>query len=278
MRKLVAFLFRYFFQIKYFKHTYFGFYKRLFKPLNLFKGVITKVVYRKKIILNLNLEDWIQQSLFFTGEYEEKEIKYLENTLKEGDVLIDVGANIGLFSSVAAISVGEKGKVYSFEPMKKTYNALLETIHLNKFKNITTENIAVSDKKQIIELHINDSEKNSGMASAYSKNSTYTEDVQAFSLDEYFLDKKINSIKLIKIDIEGGEYLALLGMMNLLKKFKLILLIEINPDNPFGKEKIESLLFGIGYKTYFIGDKGEVIYEKLPDDVSNNYLFICNNY
>ncbi len=274
MRKLIAFLFRYFFQIKYFRHTYFGFYKRIFKPLNLFKDVTTKILYRNKIFLYLNLEDWIQQNLFFTCEYEEKEIRYLEKALKEGDTFIDVGANIGLFSCIASMQVGDKGFVYSFEPMKKTYDSLLENIKLNHFKNIRTENIAVSDKKQTLKIHLNDSEKNSGMASAYSKNSTYTEDVQATSLDEYFLDKKINSIKLIKIDIEGGEYLALLGMINLLKKFKPILLVEINPDNPFGKEKIENLLNEIGYKTYFINDEGVSIYEKLPYDVSNNYLFI----
>jgi hypothetical protein len=113
LRELLAFSFRTLFRIKFIRPTYFGFYKRLFKPFRLFRGVRKKINYRQGIQLELDIDDWIQQNLYFLSEYEEKEIRFLEHYLKEGDVFIDLGANIGLYSLVASRLVGRKGKVYA---------------------------------------------------------------------------------------------------------------------------------------------------------------------
>jgi FkbM family methyltransferase len=277
LRNLIATIFRGVFKLDFLKGTYFGFYKKIFKPFNLFKGVRKKILYRNKIILILHIDDWIQQNIYFKNTYEEHEISFVEHSLKKGDVFIDVGANIGIFSLVASLQVGEEGKVYSFEPIKKNYDSLTNHIQINNIKNAILEKIAVSDNQGILNLYLNENDKNSGMATAYSDNFTLAETVPSTSLDLYFADKNDRPIKLIKIDIEGGEYPALLGMQQLLRKDKPDLLIEINPDTPHGQKKIEDFLFELDYKKYFIDHNGLLLNEKSIYDKSTNYIFSCNN-
>jgi len=276
MRTIIAIFFHLLFKIKYFKTKYFGFYKKLFEPYNLFKGVTVKVLYRTQIKLNLHVEDWIQQNLYFLNEYEEKEIKFVEHYLKKGDVFIDVGANIGLYTLVASKHIAD-GKVYAFEPVKKNHDSLLYNIKLNNPTNIIVEKLAVSANQENIILYLDENEKNNGMATAYTSTFTYTETVPCTSLDFYFTDKDISAVKLIKIDIEGGEYNAVLGMQKILKKYKPTLLIEINPDAPYDQNVLETILFEIGYEKYYLDKKSSPIKTKLVGDNSCNYLFICDH-
>jgi hypothetical protein len=147
---------------------------------------------------------------------------------------------------------------------------------MNKVSNVVSEKLAVSNNQEQLKLLLDLGEGNTGMASAYTESYTHSEIVQTTSLDSYFMNKKVGKIRLIKIDIEGGEYPALLGMQDLLKQHKPALLIEINQDNPFGKEKIEKLLFDLDYKEYFLDRGGKPVNEKLPGDHSSNYVFICD--
>ena len=273
MRHLIAFLFRILFKSKSLKHTYFGFYKKIFYPFNIFKGVRKRVIYRNKIILILDIDDWIQQNLYFLNEYEEKEIKFVESYLTKGDIFIDIGANIGLFSLVASNQVGGAGVVYAFEPINNNYNKLTNHIRINDMNNIIAEKLAVSDNQNILKFYINEHEKDSGMATNYSDKYTSTENVSSTSLDLYFTNKELGRVRLIKIDIEGGEYSALIGMQEILKTHKPVLLIEINPDTPHGQKSIESFLSDLGYAKYFLDNNGFLINNRLPEDQSNNYLF-----
>ena len=112
------------------------------------------------------------------------------------------------------------------------------------------------------------------MVTAHNSNNKNSLKVPSVSLDFYFSDKSIEKINLIKIDIEGSEFPALQGMKETLNKFKPYLLIEINPNTPFGIESIDHFLLELGYKKRFIGKEGQVIDHKLDDDYSCNYLFI----
>ena len=82
MRGLIAEIFKILFKIEFFKGTYYGFYKRVFKPLDLFHGV------EKNIRINgshfqLHIDDWVQQNVFFLGEYEPAELKAIGPYLKD---------------------------------------------------------------------------------------------------------------------------------------------------------------------------------------------------
>lgn len=279
MRNLLALTFRLLFKIRYLRSTYFGFYERLFKPFRLFRGVRKRIQYRNGILLDLDLDDWIQQNLYFLNEYEEREIRFVERYLKPGAVFVDLGANIGLFSLVASRVVGTGGKIYAFEPGRDSYAAFIRHIKLNKAENIIAEPMAVASTEGVLSLHTNDEEQNKGGASAYLPTFSKTETVPTTSLDSYFAQKNITSVALIKMDIEGGEYLAQKGMKGVLERYKPHLLIELDPEvirrTDYKQEEIEGYLCGLGYKKYYVGAEGAIVPEKEPGDSAKNCVFVA---
>lgn len=268
------------FSIKLFglKKHYFGFYKKFIKKYNLFRNVKKKIKFKKKIKLELCIDDWIQQQLYLFNTYEECELKFLENTLKPGDTFIDIGANIGLYSLTAASIVTESGKVIAFEPFPKNYEKLSKHIRINSFKNISIEKLAISDKAGTITIYINEKEQNCGMASTIEQIYTAKETIQATTLDEYLLQHPQSQLHFIKMDIEGGELKALQGMQQTLKKYSPTLLIEFDEQiltqAKLCKEDIINFLKKFNYKLYFLTTDGKLTETKIPDKkLTNNVVF-----
>ena len=79
-------------------------------------------------------------------QFEVDEIDFVNNFLKEGDIFLDIGANVGLFSLYAAKKVGSTGSVIAFEPAYDTYNRLLENCELNKLSNVRPFKLGLSKK------------------------------------------------------------------------------------------------------------------------------------
>ena len=69
-----------------------------------------------------------------------------KESLKEGMTVVDIGTNIGYYTIIAGKKVGQKGKVFGYEPNLGSFNLLQQNIQINNFNNITTVNIALSDK------------------------------------------------------------------------------------------------------------------------------------
>jgi FkbM family methyltransferase len=216
MRSLLARLFKILFLVKPIRYYYFAFHKRIFQPFGLFKGVSKNIIYRTSFKIRVELNDWIPQQLYFLGTYEEKEILFISKTLTAGEVFIDVGANIGIFTLVASKLVGDSGKVYSFEPLSGNFNKLSFHIAENCLGNVVAERLAVSNEDEMLTLFVDD---------RWNK-----EEVNGVSLDNYFATIDLKRLALIKIDIEGGELPALAGMENLIRTHHPIILIEINPE------------------------------------------------
>jgi FkbM family methyltransferase len=264
MKSLLASIFRFILSFNFFKEKYFAFYKYIFNPYHLFKNVKKNVVYRDFIKLNLDLNDWIQQQIYFLGDYEKNEIDYLYQTLKEGNTFIDIGGNIGLFSLNASKIIGEKGKVFAFEAFKPNYLKFQQHIQINNFHNIKLEHLAISDKSGFIEILYNENDNNVGMASSYLQEYTSKEKVEAVSLDEYVKKNNISQIDLIKIDIEGAEFSALKGMNEILTFHHPKIVIEINnialKSSHHSEEELISILTEKGYNRTKILSQNENSY------------------
>ncbi|MCF6279959.1 MAG: FkbM family methyltransferase [Flavobacteriaceae bacterium] len=277
MKSLLATLFKLLFKIPFLKHYFFAIHKRVFAPLNLFKGVVKRVRFKKNIILELHIDDWIPKNIYFTGTYEEAELQYIQSSLKKEDVFVDVGANIGVHSLFASKIVGNKGQVISFEPFNKNHQSFKKNIKINDISNIIAENLAVSESDTFIDIYYNKDELNLGMVSAFITNYSDSQKAETISLDSYFEKNHINKVDFIKIDIEGGEYNALLGMKKTLVKYSPKLLIEIldesNPSLQNNKEHIIFFLKKIGYNLYFIDDDGELSVS-IKNDNRMNFAFI----
>lgn len=264
MRSLLASFFKIILSIPFFRQKYFTFHKYIFNPYHLFDGVKRNIVYRDSVQLNLDLSDWIQQQLYFIGDYEKNEIDYLYSVLQDGDTFIDVGGNIGLFSLNASKIVGKEGNVYAFEAFKPNYQKFSQHIAINHLKNIILEHLAVANNNDYIEILYNESYGNVGMASSYLESFTAKEKVQSIILDDYVKTRHIKKIDLIKIDIEGGEFSALEGMQGILTHYKPKIIIEINnialKSSNHSEEELIHLLVDKGYSQTKVLSRNENSY------------------
>ena len=191
------------------------------------------------------------------GNYE-KEI--LENNIQEGDVVLDIGANIGFYTLIMAKLVGEKGRVYAFEADPTNFNILKKNIQVNGYKNVVAINKAVLDCNKTIKFYID--EGNTAGNSLFKGDKQKYNEVDAIKLDDYF--SKREKIDFVKIDIEGSKGRAIKGMTNLLdknKKIKIItefypkLLNGVGKEVDFNAEDYLKFLRKKGFKLYDIDDK-----------------------
>ncbi|HMF72749.1 MAG TPA: FkbM family methyltransferase [Flavitalea sp.] len=281
-RNILASFFRGIFRTGIFAKHFYGVHDRLIQPYRLFSGVNKRITYRKNILLDLDIDDWIQQHLYFLGEYEEKEIRFLISVLEPGDVFIDLGANIGLFSLVASSIITDAGKVYAFEPYSENFVRLKHHLQLNQCTNVIAEQSAVSDRAGTIDLKGDRSSSNKGMISQYNKTFTVSETVPCLALDKYYSDKIKTSVKCIKLDIEGGELNAIRGMAGILRIDKPILLIEVNDEilKMAGSSAVdlERELSLFNYSKYYLDKGGRLISSKMDDDHSFNCVFVPSGY
>lgn len=170
---------------------------------------------------------------------EMERIEYIEGpysfggvTVEENDIVFDIGANYGLFSAIAA-SIAKSGKVYAFEPVKKTQEILKRTADL--YDNIVIEPYAVSDNCGKTMINISTYTSNPGAASIMSVNcDSKTEEVETITLDHFIKQNQVSRIDFIKADIEGAERLLLAGAKEVLQKFapKLAICTYHYPEDP----------------------------------------------
>lgn len=131
---------------------------------------------------------------------------------KEGDIVIDIGANVGIVSIYLAKRYPFL-KIYSFEPVKQNYDNLIKNIELNKIEKgiITAENVAITKDRR--EIDIVTPVYNTGASSGVFKgrdlnifNSNTFIHIPSITFDDIFSKYKIEKCKLLKIDREGAEY------------------------------------------------------------------------
>ena len=275
MRVILAELFRLLFRSPFFKKRFFGIHKRIFSPLNLFKGVVRTVPF-KGLRIVLHIDDWIQQNIYFLGDYEKAELNSIENFLQEDSNFIDIGANFGLYTLYASRIIKDKGQIISFEPFSQNYNALSRNATLNNLTHVCLEKIAIGEQADTIHLYYDEQEQNLGMASAKPVENGIKEEVPVTSLDLYLKDKSLSKIDLIKIDIEGFEFAALRGMKETLEAYSPALLIEIFDNDAYNSNEVQSFLENLGYQKYYIDDKGNVQKTEVNPN-RMNYIFIKKN-
>jgi len=195
----------------------------------------------------LDKDDALHLSIHPDWNREEFMIKTVKEIVNEGDIVVDVGANIGIYSLILSKLVGEKGRVYSFEPDPDNFSLLLKNMKENNIKNVIMVNKAISDKEGKQNLYLN--KDNSAFHSLIRYNNNLFEksiEVGTTTLDNFFsnLNKKVN---FIKMDIEGYEGDALKGAKELLKKSgKIKIIIEFSPEiiknSNFGIKNLLNLL------------------------------------
>jgi len=197
--------------------------------------------------------------------YEKATTDLFRQLLKPGMVVVDVGANVGYFSLLAAELVGDSGKVYAFEPEPGNNGVLRKNIDINSISNIQVEEKAVSDSSGTAEFFL--SELDSGSHSLYGEAARGVREhfqVTTTTIDEFHESEGWPNVDLIKIDVEGGELGVLKGMESLMEKTPDVkLIIEYCPFliEATGAEPSDLLdrLYSKSYQIQFIDDKKGVL-------------------
>lgn len=173
--------------------------------------------------------------------------------LKQGDVFVDIGANIGFYSLLAAFRVGKTGRVLSFEPSFREYRRLLKNIEINDAPAVVPFNVGLSRESEIKDLAIATSHTGLNSLARSSRFESYCQPTPVFSFDwlwrQLFGPQRID---LIKIDVEGAESWVLEGMRwTLSERLPAKVIVEVTPKflKDFGasKRSIYELMRGHGY-------------------------------
>jgi len=150
-------------------------------------------------------------------------IKYLQTKIHEGNVVLDIGANIGFYSLLLSKQVGKKGQVLAFEPDEINFSRLKANV-VHK-KNIHISKYAISDSTSEIDFYISAKLNVDHQTFDIGENRKVVK-VQAVTIDD-FLEKKYPDLPIdfIKIDIQGFDYFALLGMKRTILKSKKLAIV-----------------------------------------------------
>jgi len=149
------------------------------------------------------------------------DLKIFKDNVKNGDNVVDLGANIGYFTLILAKLVGPTGKVFAFEPDPRNLTLLKKNIEYNNYKNVIIVPKAVSNVNDKCTLYVG--QKTFGQNRIYKPEKTDTQkfvptDSETIRLDDFFkANNLLDKISFIKMDIEGSEFLALSGMKEILK-------------------------------------------------------------
>jgi len=187
--------------------------------------------YSLGLKFKLDLRDNSQRCLYFNGTYEPETLEFLRNIIKENDVFVDIGAHVGIHALVVAKELkltGGKGKVIAFEPTNDSFSSLQHNCLLN---NLTIEayNLALGDKKERTEI-FGDRKwgKHDAAVRSLFGDGEVVQNVYMDTFDNWIIDKNIDQINVVKMDVEGAEYKVLKGMVNTLRNMKpQYLIIEI---------------------------------------------------
>ena len=229
------------------------------RPLRLITNKILLLLIPAQVslpegVINLHPNDPVISGALALGVYETYQLDLFRSIVQKGMTVLDIGANVGLYTVIAAKLVGERGVVASFEPEGQNFEILQKNISDNGFKNIRPARMAIADKEGEVTLYL--SEGNKGKHSLFKPSDTEGEQVVGtIRMDDWLERNNIGKVDVIKIDIQGAEPLAFAGMQKTLS-MRPVLLMEYDPKSirESGHEPIEMLemLLSQGYTLYSV--------------------------
>lgn len=154
------------------------------------------------------MDTYVGRSLQIYGEWSENELSLFHKFISEGDLVMDIGANIGAFTVPLSRFVGENGRVLAFEPQRVISQQLGANVAMNNLGNVEINNVAVGSVESVIEVpRINYGIPGNfgavSLLSNWSSEGALVEAVRQISLDDVFYFEGSHCPSFIKIDVEG---------------------------------------------------------------------------
>lgn len=227
----------------------------------------------------------VGKRLILQRRYEQTEMSAFSRLIMPGDICIDVGGNVGIYSLYFAKLCGFDGHVYVIEPIRKNRLVINLAAEINTLDNISVYPYALSNCEGVVELEIPSIDG----AYAYMKPGVGEEvtnslGVRCLSLDCFLQEEGIDKVDILKIDVEGAEKLVLDGAVELLSDLSRrprVIMIELVDDflERFGSNVSEalSMMRTLGYSPFYADSDGHMSPFR-DNDINRifNVFFLCD--
>ena len=197
----------------------------------------------RSLYLNLQTE-----KDYWLGTYEPELQAAARHFVKPAMIVYDVGANIGYISLLLADCVGPEGQVYSFEALPANQSRLDQNISANELSGrVVTVAAAVTDQQSTVRFLVHESTSMGKVDGSAGRHTEYqqTIEVPGLALDDFIYQAGHPAPQVVKMDIEGGEVMAVRGMQRLLTEVRPVLLIELH--GPEAARVVGRSLLDAGY-------------------------------
>jgi FkbM family methyltransferase len=202
----------------------------------------------------------------------EPEIGLLKTLLRAGDVVADVGANVGIYTLELSRQVGSSGKVLAFEPLRENYAILQSIVRKAKLANVFLTQAALGSTAGYADLVIPDLGGFIGYYWAHfakEGEEGLKERVTVLTLNQFFQERKLQRLDLIKCDVEGSELDVIKGGNKLIASSKPAWLVEVSRHT---SGEVFAYLQALGYTGYVFNGRF-VATEAYRDKEFSNYFF-----
>jgi FkbM family methyltransferase len=247
------------------------------------------------LIMAANADDGILNRLFYGQEWEQGELNAWRLLVGDARCVLDVGANTGVYSLLSA-AIRPRAQVFAFEPHPVNFDRLTTNLSLNAATNVEAVPQAVGDHSGTIEFTIPADDQISLVASAvrpfaeahfgipYKQHK-----VPQTTVDDFVAQRRLDSVDLVKIDVEYYELSVLKGAERTLEKQAPVLLCEVFDYEIFAHHhpelagkisstqhlEVQELLKNYGYHFYYVGKEGLLRVSDLHSnlDGGSNFVF-----
>ncbi len=249
-------------------------------------GIDRPVIFRwyERLRVRIYLGSDLSLCLFVLGAFEPNEFVFLRTALQPGMVVLDGGANEGLFSLYAARRVGPRGAVLAVEPSTREFARLRANIALNRLDNVKTFDVALGSQVGEALLAVARS-RHAGMNAIEAADAnespaawtSSTEPVPLETIDELVARAGLDRLDLVKLDVEGSEVDALDGARATISRFRPTILLEAEEQRLASqgrtKEELVRALNELGYELWvFDAGSAQLRLAELPAEPEGNAI------
>ena len=192
------------------------------------------------VLYNQN-DMYVGKSIETYGDYQLEETKFFSGFIQKGDMVLDIGANIGTHTLWFAKKVGKRGRVIAFEPQRLLFQTLCANMAINSVINTDCKQMGVGSVQKLIDLPVIDPTKKTNFGGVDIRGHTSGEKVAICKIDDIGLKR----CDFIKIDVEGMEPDVLMGGVNTIAKLRPYIYMEVDRDE--NNELLSQILHELKY-------------------------------
>lgn len=203
----------------------------------------------------------------------EPEMPLLKLLIAKGDWVLDIGANVGIYTKELSRIVGPDGKVFSFEPVEENYDILTTVVRKNCLENVLAFRLALGDSVKVCEIVIPNMKGFTGYYWAHVAqpgDEGRREMIDVVTLDELRSRTIVTRLDFIKCDVEGGELQVILGGRKILRDQRPGWLLEVSRET---SERVFEAFHELGYRCFVLGKHLFETNHYLDKEFSNYFFF-----